>query len=56
VNAGEAIHSAAVYAYQPAAKTFKPVAGAGGTSAAPSAQEAGYARDWARNIWADMLD
>jgi hypothetical protein len=55
VNSGEAIHSSAVYYYEPAAHTFKPVAGAGGTSATPSAKEAAFARDWARNIWADTL-
>ena len=51
----EVIHSAAVYEYSGAERTFKPIAGAGGTSAARSAAEAPYARSWARNIWADTL-
>jgi hypothetical protein len=55
VSAEEVIHSAAVYAFDNAARTFKPVAGAGGTSPAPSAAEAEYARSWARNVWADTL-
>jgi NADPH-dependent 2,4-dienoyl-CoA reductase/sulfur reductase-like enzyme len=55
VNSGEVIHSAAVYAFDHNAKTFMPVAAAGGTSAAPSALEATYARAWARNVWADVL-
>jgi hypothetical protein len=55
VSADEAMHSAAVYAFEPAARTFKPVAGAGGTSVAPSAAEADDARAWAGNVWADTL-
>jgi NADH dehydrogenase FAD-containing subunit len=51
----EVIHSAAVYGYSSPERTFKPIAGAGGTSAARSAAEAPYAESWARNIWADML-
>jgi sulfide dehydrogenase [flavocytochrome c] flavoprotein subunit len=56
VSAGEVIHSSAIYAFEHAARTFQPVVGAGGTSAAPSAAEARYARAWAANIWADMLE
>jgi NADPH-dependent 2,4-dienoyl-CoA reductase/sulfur reductase-like enzyme len=55
VAADQVIHSAAVYAYEPAVKTFKPVAGAGGTSPTASAREVQYARAWAENVWADML-
>jgi NADPH-dependent 2,4-dienoyl-CoA reductase/sulfur reductase-like enzyme len=55
VSPTEVIHSAAVYAYVDAERTFKPIAGAGGTSPAASAIEAAYAESWARNIWADML-
>jgi NADH dehydrogenase FAD-containing subunit len=55
VSADQVIHSAAVYAFDDAAHTFKPVTGAGGTSPAPSAAEAEYARAWAGNVWADML-
>ena len=55
VSATEAIHVASVHAYDAAERTFKPVAGAGGVSAARSVAEAGYARGWAKNIWADTL-
>jgi NADPH-dependent 2,4-dienoyl-CoA reductase/sulfur reductase-like enzyme len=55
VSADAVIHSAAVYAFDLAARTFKPVAGAGGTSAAPSTAEVDYARAWAGNVWADAL-
>jgi NADPH-dependent 2,4-dienoyl-CoA reductase/sulfur reductase-like enzyme len=51
----EAMHSAAVYEYASAAKTFRPVAGAGGVSAARSEHEAREAKAWANNIWADLL-
>jgi hypothetical protein len=49
------MHSAAVYEFPSAADTFRPVAGAGGTSAAPSELEARDAMAWANNIWADLL-
>ncbi len=55
VSADAVIHSAAVYAFELAARTFKPVTGAGGTSAAPSSAEVDYARAWAGNVWADTL-
>ncbi len=55
VSADAVIHSAAVYSFDLAARTFKPVAGAGGTSAAPSSAEVDYARAWAGNVWADAL-
>lgn len=55
VSAAEAIHVASVHAYDAAEKTFRPVAGAGGVSAMRSEVEAGYARGWAKNIWADTL-
>jgi NADPH-dependent 2,4-dienoyl-CoA reductase/sulfur reductase-like enzyme len=55
VSGEEVIHSAAVYDYRPEQSTFKPVAGAGGVSPRPSAQEAKFAKAWAQNIWADML-
>jgi hypothetical protein len=55
VSADAVIHSASVYAFEHAAKTFKPIAGAGGTSPAPSGREADDARAWARNVWADIL-
>jgi NADPH-dependent 2,4-dienoyl-CoA reductase/sulfur reductase-like enzyme len=50
-----AMHVASVHAYDPAGKTYQPVEGAGGLSAAPSAAEGAYAWGWARNIWADSL-
>ena len=49
------VHVASVHAYVEAEKTFKPVPGSGGLSAAPNELEAGYAWSWARSIWADML-
>jgi NADPH-dependent 2,4-dienoyl-CoA reductase/sulfur reductase-like enzyme len=55
VSADAAIHSSSVYVFEHSARTFRPVAGAGGTSAAPSAAEAEYARAWAGNVWADIL-
>jgi len=55
VGADAVIHSAAVYAFEAEARTFRPVAGAGGTSPAASAAEAEYARAWAGNVWADTL-
>jgi NADPH-dependent 2,4-dienoyl-CoA reductase/sulfur reductase-like enzyme len=51
----EVVHIASVHAYDPEKKTMTVVAGSGGLSSAPSAQEATYAEAWARNIWADML-
>jgi sulfide dehydrogenase [flavocytochrome c] flavoprotein subunit len=51
----EAIHAASVHGYDASEKTFVAVPGAGGFSAARSAQEADLAMAWARNIWADML-
>lgn len=55
VSPSEVIHVASVHEYVATEKTFKPVAGAGGVSAARSEQEALYAMAWARNIWADTL-
>lgn len=55
VGATEAIHSSAVYTFDAAEKVFKPLTDAGGTSRAASATEAQFARDWAHNVWADML-
>ena len=55
VSADDVIHSAAVYEFEDEARTFRPVAGAGGTSPAPSVTEAEYARAWAGNVWADTL-
>ena len=51
----QAVHIASVHAYVAAADTYKPVAGAGGLSAAPSEMEARYAFNWAKTIWDDVL-
>lgn len=55
VDPDEAVHVASVHEYVAAERTYKPVAGAGGLSAARSELEARYAEAWARNIWADTL-
>jgi NADPH-dependent 2,4-dienoyl-CoA reductase/sulfur reductase-like enzyme len=55
VSRREAVHSCAVYRFDASQDTFKPVAGAGGASAARSELEAGAATAWAHNIWSDML-
>lgn len=51
----EAIHISSVHAYDPAQATFTVVAGAGGASPVRSKSDAGDARTWARDVWADML-
>jgi len=55
VDMTRVVHVASVHAYSAAEKTFKPVPGSGGLSAAPNEAEVGYAFGWARSIWADML-
>ncbi len=50
-----AVHVASVHRYDAATRTFEPVRGAGGLSAAMSELEGRYANSWARNIWADTL-
>jgi NADPH-dependent 2,4-dienoyl-CoA reductase/sulfur reductase-like enzyme len=55
VSEALAIHVASVHKYDEAAHTMKTVPGSGGVSAAMSEAEAVYARNWARNIWADTL-
>jgi sulfite dehydrogenase len=55
VTASDVIHVASVHQYDNADKTFKAVAGSGGVSSGPSAQEGRYALSWAQNIWSDML-
>jgi len=54
-DARNAVHVASVHEYVAAEATFKPVAGAGGLSAAPNELEARYAFNWARTIWDDVL-
>ena len=55
VTARDAVHVASVHQYDAAEKTFKPVAGSGGVSAAANQLEGRYALSWAENIWADTL-
>jgi sulfide dehydrogenase [flavocytochrome c] flavoprotein chain len=55
VDDTRAIHVASVHSYNVPTRTFMPVDGAGGLSAAPSVQEGQLADAWARNIWADTL-
>lgn len=55
VSEDEAIHVASVHAYDARQRTYLPVAGAGGLSAAPSQREARAAAMWTQNIWADTL-
>ncbi len=55
VDGQRVVHVASVHEYVAAEKTYKPVAGSGGLSAAPSEQEGRYAWNWARTIWSDML-
>ncbi len=55
VSDKQAVHVASVHRYDERDKTMLPVKGAGGLSAQASELEAGYARAWAHNIWADML-
>jgi hypothetical protein len=49
------VHVASVHKYDTKDRTMKTVPGAGGVSAAMNELEAGYALNWARNIWADTL-
>src|SRR5574337_511605 len=55
VSADEAVHVASVHQYVAAEKTFLPVPGSGGVSAAINRVEGRYALAWADNIWADSL-
>ena len=55
VTAKDVIHVASVHQYDAADKTFKPVPGAGGVSAAANQVEGRNALGWADNIWADAL-
>lgn len=50
------IHVASVHEYVAAERTFKVVKGAGGLSTEPTELEGSYANNWARTIWADMLE
>ena len=55
VSAKDVIHVASVHQYNAEQKTFQPVQGAGGVSAAANQVEGRYALSWADNIWADAL-
>ena len=55
VDGQRVVHVASVHEYVAAEKTYKPVAGSGGLSTAPTEQEGRYAWNWARTIWSDML-
>jgi sulfite dehydrogenase len=55
VTARDVIHVASVHQYNAEQKTFLPVQGAGGVSAAANQVEGRYALSWADNIWADAL-
>jgi len=55
VSDTEVVHVASVHKYDAAARTFKTVPGSGGVSSSRNELEAGYALNWARNIWADTL-
>jgi NADH dehydrogenase FAD-containing subunit len=53
VSEKEAIRVSSVHEWD--GNTLQPVKGAGGVSAARSADEASFAWNWARTIWADSL-
>ncbi|HEX4943552.1 MAG TPA: FCSD flavin-binding domain-containing protein [Usitatibacteraceae bacterium] len=55
VSDTEVVHVASIHKYDAAARTFKTVPGSGGVSSARNEMEAGFALNWARNIWADTL-
>jgi hypothetical protein len=44
-----------VHKYDAEKKTMIVVPGASGVSTARNEMEAGFAKGWAKNIWADML-
>ncbi|MDH4172221.1 MAG: NAD(P)/FAD-dependent oxidoreductase [Betaproteobacteria bacterium] len=55
VSDDEVVHVASVHELDESKKTFVPIKGAGGLSAARNQIEAHYAWAWAQNIWSDML-
>ncbi|MBL0144053.1 MAG: FAD-dependent oxidoreductase [Betaproteobacteria bacterium] len=55
VSDTQVVHVASVHKYDTGARTMKAVPGSGGVSAARNELEAGFAINWARNIWADTL-
>jgi sulfite dehydrogenase len=55
VSDDEVIHVASVHELDAGKKTFVPIKGAGGVSAARNTLEGTYAWAWAQNIWSDVL-
>ncbi len=55
VNDKEVIHVTSIHKYDTNDRTMKVVPGATGVSAQHNADEAQFAMNWARNIWADSL-
>jgi len=55
VSDDEVIHVASVHELDAGKKTFVPIKGAGGVSAARNTLEGIYAWAWAQNIWSDVL-
>jgi len=55
VSGSEVIHVASVHQWDGGQRTFIPVKGAGGVSAARNELEGKFAWAWAQNIWADMF-
>lgn len=55
VNEREVIHVTSIHKYDTRDRTMKVVPGATGVSAQHNADEAPFAMNWARNIWADSL-
>jgi NADPH-dependent 2,4-dienoyl-CoA reductase/sulfur reductase-like enzyme len=49
------VHVASVHKYDTVDRTMKTVPGSGGVSPAMNELEAGYAFNWAQNIWSDAL-
>ncbi len=55
VSDKEVVHVASIHKYDTKDRTMKTVPGSGGVSSARNELEAGYALNWAANIWADTL-
>ena len=55
VNDREVIHVTSIHKYDTKDRTMKVVPGAAGVSGQHNAEEARFAMNWARNIWADSL-
>jgi hypothetical protein len=56
VSDSEATHLTSLHRYDPARKTMVTVNGTTSVSKARSAEDAARGLQWARGIWADMLD